>query len=413
MSVFITQAFKRDASEEWQKIDDQKIKKLRAILASMQEESQSTQLLKKERENADVQTSLDTTRTSVGKRLGECRKKKFTFEKRQEELRKIVQENEQFIRDTDMKIEKAEKKEKEEKVECRKLDEEIKQHSQQLEEFQASKEAELKKISQNSLYKKYLEAVVQEFEEDFEGDIENLINRHKTLEAGNTELHQANQQLTDMLDKTREEWLTVKTELQNEHLMINSALHDSKMKYERYRAESSDLENRLNSALEEKELKESNVGIIHMAIEQLFTRAVQTCRLPQRKTAMLEYVDSKYERRLDLVLPSITERLQELQWILEKATASIKAQADAAPVAQAAYEEEEAQVPTFVQKLPQEMTNKVLSGSVASQHASKTQSAQLEKPEIKEKKSDSNDTRPSQGQPASGDTVFLTQDEGS
>lgn len=154
MSVFITQAFKRDASEEWQKIDDQKIKKLRAILASMQEESQSTQLLKKERENADVQTSLDSTRTSVGKRLGECRKKKATFEKRQEELRKIVQENEQFIRDTDMKIEKADKKAKEEQVECRKLDEEIKQHSQQLDEFQASKEAELKKISQNSLYKK-------------------------------------------------------------------------------------------------------------------------------------------------------------------------------------------------------------------------------------------------------------------
>jgi hypothetical protein len=408
MSVFITQAFKRDASEEWQKIDDQKIKKLRAILASMQEESQSTQLLKKERENADVQTSLDQTRTSVGKRLGECRKKKSTFEKRQEELRKIVQENEQFTRDTDMKIEKAEKKAKEEQVECRKLDEEIKQHSQQLEEFQASKEAELKKISQNSLYKKYLEAVVQEYEEDFEGDIENLINRHKTLEAGNTELHQANQQLTDMLDKTREEWLRVQAKLKDDHLMINSALHDSKMKYERYRAESTDLENRLNSALEEKELKESNVGIIHMAIEQLFTRTVQTCRLQQRKTAMLEYVDSKYGHRLDLVLPSITERLQELQWILEKATASIKAQADGNPVAQAAYEEEEAQVPSFVKKLPEEMKNTGLSGSMTSQPASKTQSAQLP-PETKEKKNDSNDTRPSQGPP--GDTVFLTEGE--
>merc|ERR1719335_1794626 len=193
--------------------------------------------------------------------------------------------------------------------------------------------------------------------------------------------------------------------------MINSALHDSKMKYERYRAESAERENRLNSALENQQFKESNVGIIHMAIEQLFTRTVQTCRLQQRKTAMLEYVDSKYGHRLDLVLPSITERLQELQWILEKATASIKAQADAAPVAQATYEEEEAQVPNFVTKLPQEMTNKGLSGSMASQPASKTQSAQLQ-PETKEKNNDS-DTRPSQGPPGAAlekkndsDTVF-------
>merc|ERR550514_723755 len=127
-----------------------------------------------------------------------------------------------------------------------------------------------------------------------------------------------------------------------------------------------------------------------MAIEQLFSRVVESCsRLQQRKTAMLEYVDSKYGHRLDLVLPSITERLQELQWILEEAKAKIKAQADAAPVAQAAYEEEEAQVPTFVTKLPQEMTNKGLSGST-SQHASKTQSGTLTQPEGKEKKNDSN-----------------------
>merc|ERR550514_1387105 len=146
-----------------------------------------------------------------------------------------------------------------------------------------------------------------------------------------------------------------------------------------------------------------------MAIEQLFSRVVESCsRLQQRKTAMLEYVDSKYGHRLDLVLPSITERLQELQWILEKATASIKAQADAAPVAQATYEEEEAQVPTFVKKLPEEMKNTGLSGSMTSQPASKTQSAQMQ-PETKEKKNDSNDTRPSQGPP--GDTVFLTEGE--
>lgn len=324
MSVFITQAFKRDHGEDWKKVDDEKIKRLRAILASMQEESQSTQLLKKERENWDVQSQLEQTRKSVGSRLGECKKKKTVFEKKQEELRRVVSESEQYIRDTDTKIEKADKKAKEEQAECRKLDEEYYTLAQELEANRQSKDVEMRKIAQNSHFKRYLDSVVQQFDEDFEGDIENLIQRHQTLEQGNEELHKANEKLTAELDKTRDEWLRVQLKLQNDQLTINSELHECQMNLERYRAESADLENRLNQALEEKELKESNIGIINMAIEQIFQRTVSTCRLPTRKKAMQEAVESKFGHRLDLVLMQVTQRVTELQWICDKATAQLK-----------------------------------------------------------------------------------------
>merc|ERR1711998_76119 len=113
--------------------------------------------------------------------------------KKQEELRRVVIDNEQFIRDTDIKTEKAEKKAREEQLECRKLDEELKTLGVQLEELQGEKDAEMKRIQQNSRYKRYLDAVVQQYEEDFEGDVENLIQRHVTLEAGNDELHKQNE----------------------------------------------------------------------------------------------------------------------------------------------------------------------------------------------------------------------------
>lgn len=324
MSVFMTQAFKRDHAEEWKKVDDDKIKRLRGILASMQEESQCTQLLKKDRENWDVQSQLDQTRRSVGSRLQECKKKKTVFEKKQEELRRVVSESEQYIRDTDTKIEKSEKKAKDEQAECRKLDEELKALGQELEENRERKEVEVRRIQQNSHFKRYLDSVVFQFDEDFEGDIENLMNRHLTLEAGNEELHNANEKLTAELDKTREEWLRVQAKLQNDQLMINSTLHECQMNLEKYRAESADLENRLNQALEEKELKESNIGIINMAIEQIFQRTVSTCRLPQRKKAMQEAVETKFGHRLDLVLQQITQRVTELQWICDKASAALK-----------------------------------------------------------------------------------------
>merc|ERR1719321_1814174 len=100
--------------------------------------------------------------------------------------------------------------------------------------------------------------------------------------------------------------------------MIESDLHNSRVQYDRYRSKSNELENRLNAALEDKVHKESSVGVMQMAIEQLFTRAANTCRLEQRKKAMFEFadskgVDSKYGNRVDRVLSCVMERIQELQ----------------------------------------------------------------------------------------------------
>eukprot|EP00439_Symbiodinium_sp_Y106_P077656 s506_g16.t1 len=99
------------------------------------------------------------------------------------------------------------------------------------------------------------------------------------------------------LDRVRDECARVQTKLQNEHLAISSQLHKCQVELEQHLQESQDghrfelfrrrdeLEGRLNRALEEKELKESQVGVISMAIEQLFSRTVNSCRLPQRKKA--------------------------------------------------------------------------------------------------------------------------------
>jgi len=320
-AAFLEKHCKQDVSEEWKKVDDKKIAKLRGILNALHEENQSTQLLKKESQNKDAGRALDATRASVDTRLLACKHREADYIKSEAELRRHVIENEKSLQEMEANIEKGERKIREEQAECRALDREIKARTDELQEKERVKAAVQKKIAQTSQYRKYLERVVKECEEDFEGDVEVLMNRHSTLDAGNKELHHSNEDLSVRLDRAREECLRVQTKLQNDHLMISSRLHECQVSLERHRAESQELEQKLNRALAEKELKESQVGVIQMAIEQLFSRTLSSCRLKQRRIAMLTATDIKYapvrgdksEARLEEMLIQIVERVVDLQ----------------------------------------------------------------------------------------------------
>eukprot|EP00930_Biecheleria_cincta_P059537 TRINITY_DN45248_c0_g1_i1.p1 TRINITY_DN45248_c0_g1~~TRINITY_DN45248_c0_g1_i1.p1 ORF type:complete len:447 (-),score=132.14 TRINITY_DN45248_c0_g1_i1:79-1419(-) len=334
---------KSDVSEEWKKVDDRKIAKLRGILSALQEENQSTQLLKKESEDKDARKALDATRKSVEKRLDLCKEKEASFKKKQEELKKHVLENQKSLQELESTIEKGEKKIKEEQAECKRLDLEINSLTEELRQKDWERSIEHTKIEKTMQYKQFLEQVLQECQEEFEGDIEVLMNRYATLEAGSQELSQANEDLSARLDRVRDECLRVQTKLQNEHLQISSQLHECQVDLEHHQVESKELEQKLNRALTEKELKESQVGVIQMAVEQLFTRTVNSCRLKQRKKAMLDATDvkvaplrgDKSDVRLEEMFRQIIERVEDLQDMYQEAQEQLgrdKVKADDAQV---------------------------------------------------------------------------------
>mmetsp|Transcript_35872 Transcript_35872/g.83482 ORF Transcript_35872/g.83482 Transcript_35872/m.83482 type:complete len:432 (+) Transcript_35872:46-1341(+) len=323
--AFVDKHCRSDVSEEWKKVDDRKIAKLRGILKALQEENQSTQLLKKESADKEAGRELEATRAGVNQRLAACREREELFVRRQTELRQHVMENEKSLQELEANIEKGEKKSRDEQLECQALDKDIRARNEELREQEFLKFTEQKKIQQTLKYKKFLADVVQDCEEDFEGDVEVLMNRYNTLEAGNRELYQANDAMTARLDRAREECMRVQTKLQNEHLMISSRLHECQVTLERYRTENLELEQRINRALEEKEDKDGQVGVIQMAIDQLFTRALSSCRLKQRRIAMHAAVDIKHapvrgdksearlEEELAQKLVQIIQRVEDLQ----------------------------------------------------------------------------------------------------
>jgi hypothetical protein len=145
-----------------------------------------------------------------------------------------------------------------------------------------------------------------------------LLNRHNTLKGGNAELQQQDVEVNRLLDKRREDFQREYTKLQNEQLMVNSEFHNQQMEFERLRGVRAELESKLTSAYDEREKYQSHIGIIGMAIEQLYQRALQSCRDDRRKQAMEDHTTSKFGHRDDLVLECIEERLNELVWIVEQ-----------------------------------------------------------------------------------------------
>jgi len=322
-----------DVSEEWKQVDDRKLDALRGILAALKEENQATQLLKHESNDRQAGSELEEMRASVKMRLEACKEQESEFEEKKAKLRGCVLKYEKSLTLMQTNIEKGDRKSKEELQECRRLDAEIKGVTNYIQDHEEGRRDEEAKIARASGHKAFLESVVQECEEDFEGDIKVLMNRYHTLDAEKRALHMRNTALATQLNQVREESLKVQTELQTDLMMDSSRLHEAQVALEKHRSESGELEQRLNRMVEDKELRKSQVAVIQMAIEQIFERILNSCRLKQRKDAMLAEVEDrkfapvrgdKGDARLDAKLNQIIVRVRDLKDMSEK----VKTQVD-------------------------------------------------------------------------------------
>mmetsp|Transcript_48510 Transcript_48510/g.104542 ORF Transcript_48510/g.104542 Transcript_48510/m.104542 type:complete len:463 (+) Transcript_48510:24-1412(+) len=313
------------ASDEWRQVDDRKLDKLRAILAALKEENQSTQLLKKESEDREVDRALQAMRLDHDRRVKECEKLEKEYEARESELKQLVERSKVEMVQCQTNFEKGDRKTKEEAAECRRLDAEIQAVKDAIKEQEDNRVEEEEEIRRAAEHKAFLERVVLECEEDFENDIKVLMNRYQTLDAERQSLHNRNKELEMDLNRTREESLKDQAEMQTAQMVSSSRLHEDQVLLERLRVENTELEERLNRLIAEREERKSQVGVTTMAIEQIFARIVDTCRLKQRKEAMLAEVEGrdkkfmpvrsgvKADPKLDAMLNQIVARLKDLR----------------------------------------------------------------------------------------------------
>ncbi|CAK0873238.1 unnamed protein product, partial [Prorocentrum cordatum] len=317
---------------EWTKADDGKIAKLRGILSALQEENQNTQLLRKVSEDSAAQRALDATRASVDARTRACKDMEEQFFQKQNELRRHWLEEKSRLDKLNENIERSQKRSKDEQRECHRLQEEVGALEADLASQEAARAAEQRRIGHVSMYKEFLEEVVSVCEHEFENDVGVLLNRHRTLEQSNAELHRANREMTGRLDELRERHQRESSALQNEHLRVSSLLHDCQGRLEQARVQNQQVEESLSRALGEKSKEESEVGVIRMAIEQIFERTLVSCRVEQRRNVMRDAIDPKYtplrmdrsEWRLNQMLQQIGERVEDLRDMYGQARERLK-----------------------------------------------------------------------------------------
>ncbi|CAD7963933.1 unnamed protein product [Amoebophrya sp. A120] len=192
------------------KILDREIRKQRKMLDQMKEEPQRCRLLKKERENWDVGRELDATRVATRERLAICSQKAESFDKRQLELKNVVLSNEGFIKDTDIKIERAERKARDEQLACKKADEELVQVTQEYTSKLLEREHELKDIMHQMNFQNFLQDSARYYQtlKDTEWKSLAVEARKKALEDAKKQLQLEDQKgttastTTNVKDKT-------------------------------------------------------------------------------------------------------------------------------------------------------------------------------------------------------------------
>ena len=143
--------------------------------------SQSTLLLQKKKEMAEVQQSLDRKKEEFRLRMQKCQEKEVELAAKQEGLKDQVRKFEKFLKENDAKRVRANRKAQEEiKLREQKQAEKVVM-TEQLEEQEQKRNQLQDELSKKALFEQFLERVCDSTE--YFEDIENILKRYETLEA--------------------------------------------------------------------------------------------------------------------------------------------------------------------------------------------------------------------------------------
>ena len=229
--------------------------------------SQSTLLLQKKKEMAEVQQQLDRKKEEFRMRMQQCQEKEMELAGKQEQLKEGVRKFEKFLKENDAKRIRANRKVAEE-IKLKELKEGEKQKMTKELEVQEKKRNELQReLESKQKFENFLECVC-EATEQFE-DIPEVLKRYETLDAANLDLlSRMNQAQSDAEAKSTELTQSMK-KTQTEALEDNSKIAADQKGLKETRIELQDIEELMYR--NESDAKEGfrQLGAITMVIAPL------------------------------------------------------------------------------------------------------------------------------------------------
>jgi len=265
--------------------------------------SQSTLLLQKLKEMAEVQQQLDRKKEEFRTRMQRCQEKEVDLAARQEDIKEQVRKFDKFLKDNDAKRVRADRKVQEERK-AAELKEREKQELMDVLSREDEKRQQLKlEVEAKGKYQRFLDMVCEDpaMSEYFEG-IENITLRYETLKA-------AHDDLSDRVSSGQTENETENARLlnyikqrTNDLLVFNSDIATKQTDLDRLRFEMQGKEAELSGHFQSSKESTRQLGEVKMAIENIYGRCVKMRRPGQagEEDPHLAFLDAIMERVVDL-----------------------------------------------------------------------------------------------------------------
>jgi len=282
------------------------IGELEALVSGVTQTSQSTLLLKKRKEMREVDDALEFMKEEYTSRMQACEERQREFERKQNDMKEQVTRFEKFINENDAKKQRAEMKARVEHRQCEQNEQKIQQLRTELqkdEELKNKREAELDRLKK---YKDYLDSTVEASEEEYE-EINDVLNRYKTLEDANKDLQKTVSEGERWIDLMRQDVLLLTRETQNQILVHNSEIHGYQKNVESLRSTALQLDFERENLERDTNDKSRQSGQVVMSIKNLYGRCLSSMKTKVPHIAstdnlslMTQYLKLIQERICDL-----------------------------------------------------------------------------------------------------------------
>ena len=249
------------------------------VLDDLPTASQSTLLLQKKKEMAEVQQQLDRKKEEFRQRMQRCQEKEVDLAAKQEHIKEQVRKFDKFLKDNDAKRVRASRKATEEEKMREQKEGERVELTRLLEEQLAKRNALQAELGRKQVYQEYLDSVCETLSEYFE-TIENITMRYETLEAANLDLKARVESSTTMQEEQNANLSGFIKKTQNDLLVYNSEIASQQQQLDTLRVESQKRETTLYSVETSCKDRTREEGEIKMAIQNIYGRTRKTGPLP-------------------------------------------------------------------------------------------------------------------------------------
>ena len=210
--------------------------------------SPATRLLEKRRQMFEVQEVLDQQKAGFARKEEIFKRQEDGLKKKDLDLQESLIKFSKFLQENDSKIARAEKKGREEAALRAQKEAEIAELQAALGELQLKCDTVNGVVSEHIKYQRYLEAVVEE-DADLQ-EVGELLNRHGTLVATNTDLKQQQKANGEEIERVRGEMQAMVKRRTDDVLNKNNEVARLKKRLECLRLEAADEEAVKDSSLQ-------------------------------------------------------------------------------------------------------------------------------------------------------------------